>query len=61
MIEGGDLTAMTLSAPDGSFQIRELPPGNYKLTVSRHGFVTKVIAMQLGNHADPQHVILSRR
>ena len=46
---------------DGSFQIRELPPGNYRLTVSRHGFVTKVLVMQVGSHADPQHVTMSRR
>lgn len=61
MVESGDLTAMTLSGADGSFQIRELPPGNYKLTVTRNGFVTRVIPMQLRSKVDRQTVTLSHR
>ncbi|HEY9724123.1 MAG TPA: carboxypeptidase regulatory-like domain-containing protein [Oscillatoriaceae cyanobacterium] len=42
VVEGGDLTVMTLTASDGYYTVSDLPPGRYKLTASKPGYKTRL-------------------
>lgn len=47
MIEGNGLTVMTLTGASGDYQLKELPSGSYKLTVTKTGMPTKTLAITL--------------
>lgn len=42
VVEGGDLTVMTLTASDGYYTVSDLPAGRYKLTASKPGYKTRL-------------------
>lgn len=44
VVEGGDLTVLTITGSDGRYAVGDLPPGRYKVTVSRAGFASKQAA-----------------
>ncbi|MDB5096867.1 MAG: hypothetical protein JWM80_1288 [Cyanobacteria bacterium RYN_339] len=41
VVEGGDLTVLTITGSDGRYAVGDLPPGRYKVTASRAGYTTK--------------------
>ena len=41
VVEGKDLTVLTITGSDGSFSVADLPPGKYKLTASRAGYQSR--------------------
>lgn len=44
VVEGGELTVLTITASDGRFTVGDLPPGRYKVTASRAGYKPKQAA-----------------
>jgi hypothetical protein len=56
-LEGKDLTVMTISGPDGSFILRELPAGAYKLSVSKQGFTPRYFSLTLKPGQEAKHTI----
>ena len=44
VVEGGDLTVLTITGSDGRYAVGDLPPGRYKVTASRAGYGTKPAA-----------------
>jgi hypothetical protein len=56
-LEGKDLTVMTISGPDGSFVLRELPAGAYKLSVSKQSFVARYFSLTLKPGQEAKHTI----
>lgn len=57
MLEGKDLTVMTISGPDGGFVLRELPAGAYKLTVSKQNFLSRFFSLTLKPGQEAKHAI----
>lgn len=47
MIESNDITIMTISGPDGTYTLRDLPDVRYTLTVSKTGFKTDTLFLSL--------------
>ena len=41
VVEGKDLTVLTITGADGRFSVADLPPGKYKLQASKPGFQAK--------------------
>lgn len=41
VVEGKDLTVLTITGSDGRFSVADLPPGKYKLTATRAGYQSK--------------------
>ena len=41
VVEGKDLTVLTITGSDGRFSVADLPPGKYKLTATRAGYAPK--------------------
>jgi hypothetical protein len=56
-LEGKDLTVMTISAPNGTFLLRDLPSGTYKLSVSKQGFVARYFSLTLKGGQEAKHTI----
>jgi uncharacterized surface anchored protein len=44
VVEGGDLTVLTITGSDGRYAVGDLPPGRYKVTASRAGYASKPAA-----------------
>jgi uncharacterized surface anchored protein len=44
VVEGGDLTVLTITGSDGRYAVGDLPPGRYKVTASRAGYGSKPAA-----------------
>jgi hypothetical protein len=47
VVEGKDLTVLTITGSDGRFSVADLPPGKYKLQASRPGYQTKAATATL--------------
>jgi hypothetical protein len=42
VVEGKDLTVLTITGSDGRFSVADLPPAKYKLTASRAGYQVRI-------------------
>jgi hypothetical protein len=55
MMEGDKLTVMTISGLDGKYIVKNLPAGNYKMTVSKAGFATRIFSVKIKEGQEARH------
>ena len=55
MFEGDKLTVMTISGPDGKYTVRNIPPGGYKMTVSKVGYTSRAFSVKIKENQDARH------
>lgn len=55
MFEGDKLTVMTISGDDGSYNVKNIAIGTYKMTISKAGYITRVFSVKIKDAKQAVH------